>query len=146
MQQIRKGLGDCPTFLSHVDTSHLRTTAKLFQSYFPHHVEVRNAIDHAGEVAANPDRHSVDGFSGPGISAQNVKGLMIVDSIMGRNYTTTINGAVLQYELSQDTLDKIISVVTAFYRGFERAEQFSESKMLEIALKPRGPEPQQRGD
>jgi len=112
----------CPTMSPLIDHAHLKNAFKLLGSYFANFEAVRHAVAHSSELIKNRkwiDEHSFTGsYQSENINLVNVNKLVMRNVIEGRTFTSTFNGSIQSYEMSQATLDKLSEIATEFYLAF----------------------------
>ncbi|MFN3657147.1 MAG: hypothetical protein ACK4UO_07825 [Pseudolabrys sp.] len=130
MQYFRAGFGTIPTLSRMIEHDSLRTAQKLFDSSFPDFPLIRHALAHVPESTMNQEKRDKNYYKGSFTSdGMIVEGdqtlIMIKNSLKGRKYQTTFNGRLLSYELSEETLKKLIQAKDIFFSGFKQVEKIS---------------------
>ena len=125
-----KSFRECPSLLDLIDRSLLREPRRRFETQFPNVVRVRHSVAHTAEMTETTKARDGNAFSGsidraPLIKAENVKGLMITNSLSNREFTTTYEGDIISYEISSATLDTLSSIAREFYQAFEPVDTMS---------------------
>lgn len=122
-------LNRCPSINSAVDTSQMRLAKNSFKGAFPDFEAMRHAVAHAAELSANPESHNKNSFSGTykvdGFSAANVADMTMSD-LIGRNYTATFEGRIIEYELSLATGDRLESIKNRVFAAVAPAAELSK--------------------
>lgn len=103
--QLRK----CPTLVSVIDASRLRSARKKLDEYFTDIEALRHAIAHKGENEVYPEIHAPDG-------QYALTGFWDRD-----RFGTPYKGHMCYLDISDVSLQKITEVVTDFCSGFESA-------------------------
>jgi hypothetical protein len=95
----------------------------LFQSYFPNHRLIRDAVAHShNELAPSagacrsqaPDEFDISGLA-------KGRGIFITNALYGNKYIITKDKTVASYEISETTYAKLESVRVRFIAGFDNA-------------------------
>jgi hypothetical protein len=127
----------CPVLWSHVDEGPLKDAQAAFARLFPHSETIRHAVAHQATMAQNAAR-----WQDRAVKKHESEWLTAVDFIAhgnfrGRQFITTVKGKLVDYELSQQTLDRMIEIALTFYRGFVRVEAASAEWQKAEAAKAR---------
>jgi hypothetical protein len=120
MKSAEKNLAKCPSLSGQVDRKKMKEANKMFSTHFPRFEEIRNSVGHAADNLLHPDKnekHNIrggarDGHIWVGEVTRSATGLF------GRTFTTTYEGALVSYEVSPDTLIKLLAVKRAFFSAF----------------------------
>ena len=122
---IRQSLGLCPTLRGLVSRPSLKTAGKLFARHFPSFEKLRHGVAHAGEQSSTlraRRKHALRGdYAGSGFKIRESSGTLLGNNLQDRLFTTSHEGTVLTYEISQATLAKLIEVKDAFRAAFAPA-------------------------
>lgn len=114
---------DCPTLRNFIDFCKLKDARKKFKQAFPDIEKVRHAVAHRAEIRQTLKKTTKNSFSGsismPGININNVKNFSISDSFIDNKFHCTINGKIITYELSINTLNKLTEITCDYYVGFQ---------------------------
>lgn len=114
---------DCPTLSNFVDFCKLRDARKKFKQAFPDIEKVRHAVAHRAEIRQTLKKTTKNSFSGsismPGININNVKNFSISDTFIENKLHWTINGEIIKYEFSINTLNKLTEITCDYYVGFQ---------------------------
>jgi len=113
---IRKTLSMCPTVRDRVDHQALRQAMKDFRAAFPNYEKMRHAVAHIADRTKTPGHTEKHQFVGEHKSA-NDSGITL-SSVVGRQFSVTWEGEVLQYELSENTLQILRGILRAVYAAF----------------------------
>ena len=126
-QHIRAALGSCPTINSLVDSQHLRLTNKKFESQFPDFEGLRHAIAHASDLWKNVSSFARNAFTGkltgPLVVAAKGGRIAMRNNLINRQFSTTFETRLVSYEISAETLNRLISLKNEFYSAFRPAEE-----------------------
>jgi len=128
LQYIRDGLGACPTARSQIETNLLKLAQKKFNAYFSEFEDLRHAIAHVSELWKNVQNFAKNAITGHisgsiQITAMNAS-VVIRNNLVRRKFSTTIDKRLVSYEISAETLNKLISVKNEFYSAFRPAEVY----------------------
>jgi hypothetical protein len=122
MELTRAAIKRAPSLSALINFDALSESGKKYRAAFPTFEKVRHAVSHSSELfrdketaKTNSARH---GFVGMGISITNVDTFVISNSLMDRNYTNTIDGKVVSYEISETTKSIVYDCVNTFISGF----------------------------
>ena len=122
LEQSGISLKNCPTVRALLDHEKLRSARRRFNAVFPDVARVRHAVAHSaemGETAANFQRNSFSGSADlQAVLIEEAKHIRINNCLMGRRFTTTHDGEIIEYELGYTTLGMLCSIATEFYDGF----------------------------
>ena len=127
MIAIQKALKKCPAFLSLVDENELAATSAQLEQYFPNYKMIRHVIGHQAELVLDSlkfAKHAAADYKGPDVNPAGGGTLTVMNlgSLIGRTFTATFEGNALGYDISEETLEKLIAVLRRFYAGFKNAE------------------------
>lgn len=112
------------TWRERLDAPNLRIARRLFGARFPHYRNIRHAVAHAGEMFSTTEsikRHAIQGrheFSGMRVIALGGARIIVRNSLMFRQYSTTFLGKLLSYEMSGRSLDHLIDITARVYEAF----------------------------
>lgn len=102
-------LAACPSILRFVDVSRLKSARKRLEEDFPHAEALRHATAHRGEIEAFPADHAPDGaFALSGFREPNI-------------YSLYYKGQLRYLEITEESLNKITSLVQEFLDAFDYA-------------------------
>lgn len=111
-------LSHCPTYRHSIDIPARRAAEKLFRAKFPKFRDARHAVAHAAELSASASSIASNKLSTP----FELSGIYIAGSVrnmlMGRTYSNTINGEMVSYSISSETLKSLADVRDAYYASF----------------------------
>jgi hypothetical protein len=123
MQSVREHLINVPTILCLIDKNKARTAWKLFESYFPNFILIRDAVAHSHyemtPTAAAFRSHVPDNVDIPGLAKG--AGLFITNSLHGNNYIITKDKKIASYQISATSHSRLESVRTQFLGAFDNA-------------------------
>lgn len=123
MQSIREHLRGVPTLCTLLDIQQFRTAWKLFESYFPNFILIRDAVAHSiyeiAPTAKDFRSQAPEHINMPGLATGS--GIFITNSLYGNKYLITKDKKVASYEISHASYAKLASVRTRFLRGFDNA-------------------------
>lgn len=139
IELIRSSLAACPALAAMVPRNALKQATKEFNKVFADHVAVRNAYGHAADVSGRHQRddHSISGgYESAEIRAGNADSVFL-SMLTNQTKTVTINGRVLQFELSQETLNVLRRTADAIYAAVAPAASCTENAVWEATQKAR---------
>jgi hypothetical protein len=114
MGQIRNVIfASCPVLASHLDRQAFKSVVGSFDKTFPRWEAVRHAVAHHAELHIDPliaREHSIQ--TGPGASRS------FSNLLSGRRFSHTFEEGTCEYELSQDTLDRLHDIRLRYYGIF----------------------------
>jgi hypothetical protein len=120
VEGIRRSQAGAPMFRGYVDHAIVRSAVRQFLEAFPSAQKMRHAVAHDAELMATladstknfaqVDEVELDGFKIP-----------ITRSIIDGKFSTSIDGEVISYELTDAALDKLNSVKREIFRAFQNA-------------------------
>jgi hypothetical protein len=109
----------CPTLEAKIGVEKMRKIKRLFNSYFPHHEDVRHAISHAGEIQhtrANLDASRYEGVVDlGGVPAKGIAGGSFT---IDRTITLINRKKLVSLEVSEKTLERLTEVAEAIHDLF----------------------------
>ncbi|MHA1564413.1 MAG: hypothetical protein ACTSX7_03780 [Alphaproteobacteria bacterium] len=120
--RLRQSMKD--TLSVEYDVKALRNADREFLSKFPRVRGIRNSISHAGEhveTQAKFDKHAYTGsLDRGGLRIRNEGGakLIISDTLDANRFTETYKNEVVSYEVSYDSLEKLVDVLEIIYSAF----------------------------
>jgi hypothetical protein len=127
LHYVRAALGSCPTANSLVDPAPLRLTSKKFDAQFPDFISLRHAIAHASDLWKNVTSFIKNALTGvlAGLPIVIARGARVVirNSLFNQQYSTTFEGRLVSYEISAETLRRLIIIKNEFYSAFRPAEK-----------------------
>lgn len=116
-----KGFRDCPSLRNQVNHEVLRQARVRFSEVFPLAARIRHSTAHRAEMTETKQKVDSNAYSGPintrFISVERAEGLTI-DGLLGRKFTTTHEGEISDYEISESTLAELANIARLFYSGF----------------------------
>lgn len=126
LEGIRRSLGLCPSLGKFVDHQAFRSCQRAFREKFPAAVKLRDAVAHAADKLASPNKYAEHafrgGYEGPAIDAANPPGgVTITNGLEGRIFTNTWEGQIYAYEISQRSLQDLDLIRVAAWEAFKRA-------------------------
>jgi hypothetical protein len=97
----------CPALKAVTAMPTILEAKRLFHAYFPQANDVRHGVAHSAEFIGDRDKHAVGGkfYSG---------------WLAGRRYRATVNGVLVEYELTSQSLAQMAEVVNRYYSAFPR--------------------------
>ena len=112
-----------PAFNTWVDYDKLRLARRKFRAWFPDYISIRHALGHISETTKNTQERDKNYYKGPFksngmIVPGNDTMIMIKNSLNGNSFQTTFKGRLLSYEISEQTLKKLVMVKDEFFSGF----------------------------
>lgn len=102
-------LRNCPSLRALIDMSRLRGARKRLDEYFPDIEALRHATAHKGENEAHPEVHAPDGQCA-------LSGFREPD-----RFSAPYEGQLRYLDITHQSLQRIIEVVTEFFGAFEMA-------------------------
>jgi hypothetical protein len=112
-------LRDCPTMAKFVDKQMLKNAIKLLEARFPNIEAMRDSVAHWGERVSRPRTHEAGDFEIDGqIRATGEGRIFAGGSLIGDKYVVTARGIVLELEITDETLNKIVGIVSMFFDAF----------------------------
>ena len=112
-----------------VDKTLLRKSFKQLQQSFPRLAAMRHSIAHSTELIKNPDWYKDHAFTGSydrhGIQLDNAKNFMATNVLSGNTFISTFENEIIEYEISQNSLDQLIEIRTLFFSAFSGLENNS---------------------
>ncbi|MCP4308444.1 MAG: hypothetical protein GY788_26910 [bacterium] len=112
LEKIRGDVGKLPNERRcHTDLIMLRNARKQFVRQFPSAEAMRHAVAHFGELATSEESVKRHAYK------QGAATWIVQGQLRDRTYYMTWRGKVLFYELSQDSLDNLASVLTKIYEA-----------------------------
>lgn len=120
----------CRPLISLVDREGLRDARKYFSASFPSLVGIRHAVSHAAEMTDSVEsfaEHALkEGYEGYGHKFES-GGSLVMNSLYNRTFLTMFEGRVLTYDLTQETLAKLIDITRRVYGTFPDPRRRKES-------------------
>ncbi len=128
IEEIRECFRHLPTFRPIVKHDVIRLSVKLFSARFPNYLKMRHSIAHSAKSASLEER-----------MRNAVGGISLRENLMGRKFTSTVEGRLLSTEISRTTLARLVDLETRFYSAFEEAHEFFIEPRLSLgsALDPK---------
>lgn len=124
LHNIRAALGECKTVNSMVEPAPLRHATKQFEGAFPDFEAMRHAIAHANELWKNVAKYLQNAIRG-GYTKGNISisgGSALTSMLNNRHFAMTFEGRLVSYEMSEETLNKMVEIQNEYYSGFREAE------------------------
>lgn len=125
MEAIRSSMNEVPTIRAIVDHAAIRLAVKKFESKLPDFEGVRHSVAHSAEFVNSQEAIQRNAFSGT-LTAGPVQGifksLTIHNSLVNSKFTTSLEGRLISYDVSQATLDVLNSAKRDFYAVFAPVE------------------------
>jgi hypothetical protein len=121
MEGAKACIHRCPTLVAGVNRCKARSATKHFSKLFPQCENLRNAVAHIAELTLTPEKRKVNSFSGEVnhlLIHGQVNDVMISDSLVGNEYTCTIRGELISYNISKYTLDNLVAIADEFHESF----------------------------
>lgn len=113
-----------PEFSKFVDYDKLASARKRFRTEFPSIESLRLSVAHAGELQSTPEKKERT-YARESTSSDFdiLEGgyLGMTDVIVGNRYQNTVNGQVVECDLSLDRVLVLNSVLQEFFDGFSNA-------------------------
>ena len=145
MEAVKRALHRCPTLMPMVEASHFRTANRLFLARFRDFKEVRHSVAHSADLTKDRQtwerhatRHAYEGPPGGINIGEGARG-MVQDSLQGRLFTTTYQGRVVTYELSDESALHLREVEQEFYKPFHETEKLTREVAMEVLHRPKDP-------
>lgn len=113
MEEIRACFRHLLKFRALIKHDVIRLSVKLFSARFPNYLQMRHSVAHSAESASLEERIK-----------NAVSGLSLRENLMGRKFTSSIEGRYLSTEMSQNTLGRIEDIEKRFYSAFIDAHDF----------------------
>lgn len=135
-------LARAPTLAKLVDTHAVEASKHAFEGHFKDFYAVRQGVAHLADHSVTPDRRekhaikksskhvimlaprledgSIAEVEGPGFYARN--------NFSGRTFWGTVENESVQYDLSQDSLEKLREVIAIIYGAFQRAQNETQRR------------------
>jgi hypothetical protein len=114
-----------PTLKSLVDMQKCREAKKLFKKSFPHAEAMRHIVAHAAELTETKDMIKVNSSTGASfdklVGKDSKSKIMIGASIINNTLVGSHKGQDRSCEISKDSHEKLIAVLTVFFSAFESA-------------------------
>ena len=120
IDEIRGSLRYLPTLRPLVKNDAIRVSAKLFRARFPNYLEMRHTVAHSGETASLEAR-----------ARDAVGTISMRENLLGRRFTSTVNGRYLSTEISPRAVAHLADVQTRFFSAFKEAHGFVVNPTLE---------------
>lgn len=102
-------LQKCPSVRAMVDISKVESARKNLDAYFPEIEALRHATAHKGENEAHPEIHAPDGL-------YDLTGFRELD-----RFSTPYKGKLRYLDVTHQSLQRIVEVVTEFLGAFDAA-------------------------
>ena len=117
IESIRSNIFRVPSLRASIDGKALRGAFKEFRAYFPSYEAIRHAVAHPhAELMGTPEKLEREALG----SGRNVIG-----GIDGRSFYVTKDKAIHRYELSDQSIQRMITIVAKVYDCFRDAEAAS---------------------
>lgn len=125
LQNIREGLGFCPTIKAWAETGALRISAKKFDSLFPGFPDLRHALAHSADIMKTTERfekHAFRGnFKGIGIDGEESQ-ILLSSHLHYRKFSLSYEGQIISYNINSETAERLNTAKTEFFDAFRPAE------------------------
>jgi hypothetical protein len=125
---ISTNLEKCPTLKPMVVRKNIESALAEFQRCFPHAKTIRHAAAHPADIFGTARDRQRNAFSGPyrddKIQIDDSREI-VLSGVRGRKVTVTIGGNIINYELSQASLDIIEDVKNRILEEFREASEYS---------------------
>lgn len=135
IELTRAALKRTPALSAMVSTDTLSEAGKKYRQTFPTFEKVRHAVSHSSELFRDKKHHEKNSFSGSYddgyIRVEDSASVVISNGLMGRNYTNTIDGKIVSYEISEATKHVVYDCVNTFMSAFKPVYE-SQSLWSEI--------------
>lgn len=135
MELTRAALKRTPTLEALTSTAPLSQAGKTYRQAFPTFEKVRHAVSHSSELFRDKESVARNAFSGSYddglVRIENSTNAVVSNSLLGRNYTNTIDGKIVSYEVSEATKTKVYECVNTFVSAF-RAVYLTHSHWPEV--------------
>lgn len=105
----------CPPLQVVADRKMASLAGKYFRSAFPDFELLRHSVAHAGEATSTEDK-----MAGNRYSTVDSANLFVQGNLDDRRFSNSIKGKLVSYELSQASLDAVISSVTLLFDAYRR--------------------------
>lgn len=131
LKHVRSAMKDAKSIADMVDPNSLRLVTKKFESSFPDAEALRHAIAHASDLWRNVFHYLKNAITGKvtsgtiSISGTNVA---LQYALNQRRFCAIREGRLACYEMSEQTLNSLITLKEEFYSAFRPAEQ----KLMEL--------------
>jgi hypothetical protein len=106
----------------HVNPAELKAVGRAFETSFPTWAAVRKGVAHMGDFskdAGNVAAHATDDpINVPGMSGQ-AAGLYVSNSIFNQTYTATVDGKVVTYEVTSETVSRLEAIRDMVWNIFD---------------------------
>jgi hypothetical protein len=103
----------------------LADAGKKYRQAFPAFEKVRHAVSHSSELFRDKEHRAKNAFSGSYddgyIRIEGATNVILSNGLMGRNYTNTIDGKIISYEISEGTKIIVYDCVNTFISAFKPA-------------------------
>jgi hypothetical protein len=120
---VKNALDRCPTVSARVDHKALCQALEDFDTAFPSSREMRNAVAHPADKANEAPRHEFTGqHQSTTLDKSNASPITLTNTVEGRQLTETWKGEVVQYELSEKTLQILHDIAKAIFAAFPKPQ------------------------
>lgn len=119
---VDAGRKSSQTLTSYMNLEAFDNALKLFDSISPSYINIRHAVGHTADFADKPRKHEATGGFGktiPGVTLGDNATVMVSEGFEGRKFYSTVDGKPVYYDLSEDTVTKLDSVLRHFGNSFE---------------------------
>lgn len=126
-QELGSLRANCPSLFRYVVDKDFGKFGRRFEIEFPGFAKLRNAAAHKGEHASNPkkfrDHLTQDtSFFGAHSNIEPGSRFYINGSMVGKRYMFSVEGGVVGYELSSQTVETLYAIVDDFFDVWRLAE------------------------
>lgn len=123
IELTRSGLKRAPTLSALTSTDTLIDAGKRYRQAFPTFEKVRHAVSHSSELFRDKENIAKNAFSGSYddgyVRIEDSTNVVVSNGLMGRNYTNTIDGKIISYEISEATKTTVYDCVNTFISAFK---------------------------
>lgn len=128
---LRSAIRRSPTLAAYISDEALDASISWFHTEFPDAKSMRHAAAHNADTVNRPNQHSFTGsVELPGVQMENSKNI-IISAISGRTVIVTREGKVMQYDITEGTLQKLYGLQQQIYRNVLPAAEAIEKRALE---------------
>lgn len=112
-----------PILVGLVDFSKTREAEREFKKLFPEFYDVRLAVAHAGEIAADMEHAVIGPSSKLGINIDAGASVWMSNCFVGRSFTVTFEKQILSYPLTRESLAALDRIKRIFFSAFVEADK-----------------------
>jgi hypothetical protein len=118
--------GKAPTLKSKINLDASKKSGRLFNTYFPDFETIRHTIAHTAELKESLEKRDNSainsGFQQGGLTIAEGTNTLVSGVIGGRTFSSSIDGKMVSYDLSNETLAKLKEVQDQFLIAFENLD------------------------